>query len=45
MELLHCLVMKSRRPLQKEPNSIKLMKGEQNADDPIMNYWSGYGWR
>lgn len=30
-------------PFAKEPNSIKLMKGEQNADDPIMNYWSGYG--
>ena len=30
-------------PFAKEPNSIKLMKGEQNADDPIMNLWSGYG--
>ena len=30
-------------PFAKEPNSIKLMKGEQNADDPIMSYWNGYG--
>ena len=30
-------------PFAKEPNSIKLMKGEQNADDPIMTFWSGYG--
>ena len=30
-------------PFAKEPNSIKLMTGKQNADDPIMNYWSGYG--
>ena len=30
-------------PLAKEPNSIKLMKGEQVADDPFMSFWSGYG--
>ena len=30
-------------PLAKEPNSIKLMKGQQVADNPIMSFWSGYG--
>ena len=30
-------------PFAKEPNSIKLMKGEQEADNPIMSLWSGYG--
>ena len=30
-------------PFAKEPNSIKLMKGEQEADNPIMGFWSGYG--
>ena len=30
-------------PFAKEPNSIKLMKGEQKADNPIMSLWSGYG--
>ena len=30
-------------PFAKEPNSIKLMKGEQTTDDPLMGFWSGYG--
>ena len=30
-------------PFAKEPNSIKLMKGEQEADNPTMSLWSGYG--
>ena len=30
-------------PFAKEPNSIKLMKGEQVADNPFMSFWSGYG--
>ena len=29
-------------PLQKEPNSIKLMKGEQSVSNPKMSFWSGY---
>ena len=30
-------------PFAKEPNSIKMMKGEQSTDDPLMSFWSGYG--
>ena len=30
-------------PFAKEPNSIKMMKGEQSTDDPLMGFWSGYG--
>ena len=30
-------------PFAKEPNSIKLMKGEQTTDNPLMGFWSGYG--
>ena len=30
-------------PFAKEPNSIKIMKGEQLTDDPLMGFWSGYG--
>jgi hypothetical protein len=30
-------------PFAKEPNALKLMKGDQDADDPLMGFWSGYG--
>ena len=29
-------------PVSKEPNSIKLMKGQQNISAPLMGYWSGF---
>ena len=29
-------------PIQKEPNSIKLMKGEQSVSNPKMSFWSGF---
>ena len=29
-------------PIQKEPNAIKLMKGEQSVSNPKMSFWSGY---
>ena len=29
-------------PIPKEPNAIKLMKGQQNVSSPIMGYWSGF---
>ncbi len=29
-------------PVPKEPNSIKLMKGQQNVSSPLMGYWSGF---
>ena len=28
-------------PIQKEPNAIKLMKGEQSVSNPKMSFWSG----
>ena len=27
-------------PIPKEPNSIKLMKGQQSVSSPLMGYWS-----
>lgn len=29
-------------PVPKEPNAIKLMKGQQNVSSPLMGYWSGF---
>tara|TARA_B100000809_G_scaffold104760_1_gene103240 strand:- start:19 stop:1938 length:1920 start_codon:yes stop_codon:yes gene_type:complete len=29
-------------PIPKEPNSIKLMKGQQSVSEPLMGYWSGF---
>ena len=29
-------------PIQKEPNAIKLMKGEQSVSNPKMSFWSGF---
>ena len=29
-------------PVAKEPNAIKLMKGQQNVSSPLMGYWSGF---
>ena len=29
-------------PIPKEPNSIKLMKGQQSVSSPLMGYWSGF---
>ena len=29
-------------PIPKEPNAIKLMKGQQNVSSPLMGYWSGF---
>jgi hypothetical protein len=29
-------------PIQKEPNSTKLMKGEQSVSNPKMSFWSGF---
>ena len=29
-------------PVPKEPNAIKLMKGQQSVSSPLMGYWSGF---
>lgn len=29
-------------PTPKEPDAIKLMKGQQNVSSPLMGYWSGF---
>ena len=29
-------------PVPKEPNSIKVMKGQQSVSSPLMGYWSGF---
>lgn len=29
-------------PIQKEPNAVKLMKGEQSVSNPKMSFWSGF---
>ena len=29
-------------PVSKEPNSIKMMKGQQSVSSPLMGYWSGF---
>ena len=29
-------------PVPKEPDAIKLMKGQQNVSSPLMGYWSGF---
>ena len=29
-------------PISKEPNSIKMMKGQQSISSPLMGYWSGF---
>jgi hypothetical protein len=30
-------------PVPKEPDAIRLMKGQQNVSSPLMGYWSGFG--
>lgn len=30
-------------PVPKEPDAIRLMKGQQNVSSPLMGYWTGYG--
>ena len=30
-------------PVPKEPDAIRVMKGQQNVSSPLMGYWSGFG--
>jgi len=30
-------------PVPKEPDAIRLMKGQQTVSSPLMGYWNGYG--
>ena len=29
-------------PVPKEPDAVRVMKGQQNVSNPLMSYWSGY---